>query len=92
MDVCNLCSLEHQIPLGLYDRDRIKGEVLVRLGRDGEGYEGIRGKHVNLGGRLVLADDDGPFGAPTSDSLRTSVTVHGPASITVTGSTSPLSP
>jgi DNA/RNA-binding domain of Phe-tRNA-synthetase-like protein len=29
---------------------------------------------VNLAGRLLLADDDGAFGAPTSDSRRTSVT------------------
>jgi DNA/RNA-binding domain of Phe-tRNA-synthetase-like protein len=29
---------------------------------------------VNLEGRLLLADDDGPFGAPTSDSLRSSIT------------------
>jgi DNA/RNA-binding domain of Phe-tRNA-synthetase-like protein len=29
---------------------------------------------VNLSGRLLLADDDGPFGAPTSDSQRTAVT------------------
>jgi len=29
---------------------------------------------VNLSGRLLLTDDDGPFGAPTSDSLRTSIT------------------
>ena len=28
---------------------------------------------MNLAGRLLLADDEGPFGAPTSDSLRTSV-------------------
>jgi DNA/RNA-binding domain of Phe-tRNA-synthetase-like protein len=29
---------------------------------------------VNLYRRLMLADEIGPFGAPTSDSLRTSVT------------------
>ena len=74
VDACNLCSLEHQMPLGLYDRDVIRGEVVARLGRGGEGYEGIRRQRVNLDGRLLLADDNGPFGAPTSDSLHTSVT------------------
>ena len=29
---------------------------------------------MNLHARLLLADEEGPFGAPTSDSLRTSVT------------------
>lgn len=74
VDVCNLCSLEHQLPLGLYDRDRLAGAIAVRIGRDGEGYEGIRKARVSLGGRLAVADAGGPFGAPTSDSLRTSVT------------------
>ena len=31
---------------------------------------------MQLGGRLLLADEDGPFGAPTSDSLRTAVTAR----------------
>ncbi len=74
VDVCNLCSLEDQLPLGLYDRDLVRGSVRVRVGREGEGYPGIRKQRVNLAGRLLLSDDDGPFGAPTADSLRTSVT------------------
>ena len=73
VDICNLCSLEHQLPLGLYDREQVKGAIQARAGREGEGYPGIRKQHVNLAGRLLLADDEGPFGAPTSDSLRTSV-------------------
>jgi DNA/RNA-binding domain of Phe-tRNA-synthetase-like protein len=74
VDVCNLCSLEHQLPLGLYDRDQVKGALRVRVGRENEGYGGIRKQWVNLTGRLLLADDEGAFGAPTSDSRRTSVT------------------
>jgi DNA/RNA-binding domain of Phe-tRNA-synthetase-like protein len=74
VDVCNLCSLESQIPLGLYDRDQVKGSVFARLGRFHEGYGGIRKQRINLNGRLLLADEEGAFGAPTSDSLRTAVT------------------
>lgn len=74
VDVCNLCSLEHQLPFGLYDRDQVRGTIHVRVGRDGEGYPGIRKQRVHLAGRLLLADEEGPFGAPTSDSTRTSVT------------------
>jgi DNA/RNA-binding domain of Phe-tRNA-synthetase-like protein len=73
VDVCNLCSLEYQMPLGLYDRETVHGTVHVRVGRDGEGYPGIRKQRVHLSGRLLLADDEGPFGAPTSDSTRTAV-------------------
>lgn len=74
VDVCNLASLEHQLPIGLYDRAHVKGPIYARLGRPGEGYEGIRKGFVNLTGRPMLADDDGAFGAPTSDSARTQVT------------------
>ena len=73
VDVCNLCSLEYQLPLGLYDRDEIKGDLTVRAGRAGEGYTGIRRQRVNLSGRLLIADDNGPFGAPTADSAHTAV-------------------
>lgn len=76
VDACNLCSLEHQLPLGLYDRDQIRGGLKARRGVAGEGYAGIRKGRVNLEDRLLLADAEGPFGAPTSDSGRTSVTAR----------------
>jgi DNA/RNA-binding domain of Phe-tRNA-synthetase-like protein len=74
VDVCNLCSLEFLLPIGLYDSERISGEAVLRIGEKGESYEGIRKDLVHLEGRPVLVDDIGPFGNPTSDSLRTSVT------------------
>jgi DNA/RNA-binding domain of Phe-tRNA-synthetase-like protein len=46
----------------------------LRVGRDGERYEGIRKDVVHVAGRLTLADARGPFGNPTSDSARTMVT------------------
>jgi DNA/RNA-binding domain of Phe-tRNA-synthetase-like protein len=74
VDVINWCSLETQLPFGLYDLDRIRGGVTLRLGGDGEEYAGIRKDVVHVAGRLTLADDEGPFGNPTSDSARTMVT------------------
>ncbi len=74
VDACNLASLQHQFSLGLYDRDLVRNAVFARLGRPGEGYDGIRKGRVNLANRPLLADDDGAFGAPTSDSARTQVT------------------
>jgi DNA/RNA-binding domain of Phe-tRNA-synthetase-like protein len=74
VDVVNWCSLESQLPFGLYDRDHISGDVTLRLGRPGEEYAGIRKDVVHVAGRLTLADAIGPFGNPTSDSVRTMVT------------------
>jgi DNA/RNA-binding domain of Phe-tRNA-synthetase-like protein len=48
--------------------------VTMRLGVDGEKYAGIRKDEVNVGGRITVADEQGPFGNPTSDSSRTMVT------------------
>jgi DNA/RNA-binding domain of Phe-tRNA-synthetase-like protein len=46
----------------------------MRRGAEGEKYAGIRKDDVNVGGRITIADDRGPFGNPTSDSARTMVT------------------
>ena len=73
VDLGNLVSLEILLPLGLYDVDKLQGPVVLRCGSAGERYAGIRKDDVHLEGRLVLADDEGPFGNPTSDSRRTSV-------------------
>jgi DNA/RNA-binding domain of Phe-tRNA-synthetase-like protein len=90
VDVCNWCSVETQVPFGLYDLGRLDGPIELRLGGAGETYAGIRKDTVHLRGRLVLADARGPFGNPTSDSARTMVThestrllvvVYGPASL-----------
>lgn len=74
VDICNWCSLEFQLPYGLYDSARIDGDVVLRLGQEGESYPGIRKDDVHVGGRITLADSAGPFGNPTSDSARTMVT------------------
>jgi DNA/RNA-binding domain of Phe-tRNA-synthetase-like protein len=76
VDVCNWCSLEFQLPYGLYDASKIAGGVELRLGRPGESYAGIRKDDVHVGGRIALADAIGVFGNPTSDSARTMVTTE----------------
>lgn len=76
VDVCNWCSLEYQLPYGLYDAAHIEGDVVLRLGMEGESYAGIRKDEVHVAGRITLADSRGPFGNPTSDSARTMVTTE----------------
>lgn len=83
VDVCNWCSLEFQVPYGLYDLSKIDGPVVLRAGAPGESYAGIRKDDVHVEGRLVLADSRGPFGNPTSDSARTMVTTGATSILTV---------
>jgi DNA/RNA-binding domain of Phe-tRNA-synthetase-like protein len=74
VDVINWSSVESRLPFGLYDLDRITGSVTLRIGQPGEEYAGIRKDVVHVAGRLLLADGQGPFGNPTSDSARTMTT------------------
>jgi DNA/RNA-binding domain of Phe-tRNA-synthetase-like protein len=76
VDVANAMSVQLQVPVGLYDLGKVKGEELsIRLGRDGESYEGIGKERVNVAGRICVADADGPCGNPSADSARTMITV-----------------
>ena len=74
VDAVNLCSLEWQLPYGVYDRRALSGPITLRRGVDGEAYDGIRKDTVHVSGRLTAADALGPFGNPTSDSARAMVT------------------
>jgi DNA/RNA-binding domain of Phe-tRNA-synthetase-like protein len=77
VDVANVLSLRLQIPVGLYDLDHVVGdELVIRSGRQGEGYTGIGKEHVNVEGRLCVADAAGACGNPSADSARTQITTQ----------------
>jgi DNA/RNA-binding domain of Phe-tRNA-synthetase-like protein len=88
VDAANLASITHLRPVGLYDLDLVRPEtvtgdpptpqtakLVLRLGREGEGYPGIGKDFVNVHHRPTLVDSTGPFGNPSSDSDRTKVTL-----------------
>src|SRR6202050_1554348 len=74
VDIGNVGSIETGWPFGCYDRARITGPIAFRHGVGGESYEGIGKRTWHLERRPVLADSDGPFGSPISDSTRTMIT------------------
>jgi len=74
VDIANLGSIETGWPYGCYDRSRLRGPITFRAGATGETYEGIGKRSWHLAGKPVLADADGPFGSPISDSTRTMIT------------------
>jgi DNA/RNA-binding domain of Phe-tRNA-synthetase-like protein len=76
VDAVNLVSLKVQLSFGLYDAAKLEPPIMLRKGQPGESYEGIRKGLVNVEGRPVLADANGPFGNPTSDSARTCITLE----------------
>lgn len=74
VDVGNWCSLDFLLPLGIYDVARLSGDLRLRQGQAGESYQALSNRELNLEGRYVLADDEGPFGSPMTDSVRAAVT------------------
>jgi DNA/RNA-binding domain of Phe-tRNA-synthetase-like protein len=74
VDVINLVSVESRLPIGLYDLEHVQGDIVFRVGREGETYKGIGKYELNLEALAVFSDALGPHGSPTSDSERTMVT------------------
>ena len=83
VDAVNLVSLKVQLPFGLYDAAKLEPPITLRKGLSGESYEGIRKGPVHVEDRPVLADAKGAFGNPTSDSLRTCITLETQAALVV---------
>jgi DNA/RNA-binding domain of Phe-tRNA-synthetase-like protein len=73
VDLVNYFSLKMLWPMGLYDADKIKPPITWRVGQEGETYTGIGRDQLNLARFPLLVDQDGPFGSPISDSMRTRV-------------------
>lgn len=48
----------------------INGTVILNRAEDGATYKGIGKAELNIEHLPVVADDNGPFGSPTSDSER----------------------
>ena len=70
VDANNLVSLETGFSLGTYDLACLQGNLVLRLGREGEVYAGIGKDTLDLHRMPLLADEQGPFGCPCSDSQR----------------------
>ncbi|HJQ69152.1 MAG TPA: phenylalanine--tRNA ligase beta subunit-related protein [Blastocatellia bacterium] len=74
VDTNNLLSIRLQIPLGIYDIDRIEqSEWTYRVGREGESYLTISNQEKSASGKLVIADLEGVIGSPVADSGRAAI-------------------
>jgi len=74
VDLLNLVSLKTGFSIGGYDADKISGSTIFDIGTKDEPYEAIGRGAMNIEFLPVFRDAISPFGSPTSDSVRTSVT------------------
>ncbi|MEC1176980.1 phenylalanine--tRNA ligase beta subunit-related protein [Metasolibacillus meyeri] len=74
VDLNNFFSLQYEVPIGIYDTDKLQGDIEITLGDEETGYEGLNGRHNSLKNILYTHDEIGAFGSPFVDSKRTAVT------------------
>ncbi len=77
VDIVNLASAYHKIPIGLIDASKIEGQLTLRIAKKGEIFHRIGGETIECRGReVVLADDIGIicYGYAVHDSERSKVT------------------
>jgi len=74
VDLVNLVSLKSGMSIGGYDAEKIDGRIIFDIGRKDEPYDAIGRGDLNIEFLPVFRDSVSPFGSPTSDSVRTSVT------------------
>ena len=74
IDLNNFFSLQYEVPIGIYDLDKLKGgSIVLRVGQSGETYTGLNGRENSLENLIIAEDESGPFGSPFVDSNRAPV-------------------
>jgi len=73
IDLNNFFSLQYEMPIGIYDLEKLTGDITIRLGNEEEEYNGLNGRPNSLHRLIVNVDENGPFGSPFVDSERTCV-------------------
>ena len=74
-DLNNFFSLQYEIPLGIYDLDKLKGDISITIGTDEDEYLGINERTIHMEKKILTKDAVGPFGSPFVDSKRSAVTL-----------------
>ena len=74
VDTINLASIITGYSIGGYDYDKIQGDIIFDTGLSSDVYEAIGRGIINIENLPVFRDEQGPFGSPTTDSVRTMIT------------------
>ena len=73
VDLNNCLSVELAVPCCVMREGTFKPPLVLRAGRGGESYESLRGP-LNLEGKPLLADADGPLDAPITGNEKVKIT------------------
>ena len=73
IDLGNILSVKTKRSVCVVDAEKIVGDVLIRIGNENEQIDAINRMPINAHNLPVYVDNEGIFGSPTSDTLRTAV-------------------
>lgn len=76
VDIINLVSMQTGYSIGGFDRDKVKGDIVLGVGLHEEPYEGIGRGSLNIENLPVYRDEAGGIGTPTSDNIRTAISLN----------------
>jgi DNA/RNA-binding domain of Phe-tRNA-synthetase-like protein len=79
VDIINLASAYHKIPIGLIDASKLDGDLVIRSAHKGEIFQRIGGKTITCRGREIVVADEKKivcFGYATHDSEFTMITKY----------------
>lgn len=74
VDLINLLSLKTGYSIGGFDDEKIQGDLILGVGKQGELFDAIGRGELNIEGLPVYRDTKGGIGTPTSDEERTKIT------------------
>lgn len=76
VDITNLVSMKSGFSIGGFDADKVSGDLLYGIGKENEPYQGIGKGTLNIAGLPILRDELGGVGTPTSDNVRTMLSME----------------
>lgn len=76
VDINNIVSIRYRLPIGLYDLDKVDGNITLGIGKEGLNFTGLTGREYNTDGKPVVLDGRGVIGSPIVDSDRTKITAE----------------
>lgn len=75
VDLINLVSIRTGYSIGGFDAGKIKGDLILGVGKADELFTGIGRGPLNIEGLPVYRDEQGGIGTPTSDEERTKIDI-----------------
>lgn len=73
VDIGNIISLKSRRSVAVLDYDKIRSDIIIRLGQKKDEFIGIGRGKLNIENIPLYTDDIGPFGSTTSDTERTMI-------------------